>query len=79
MRKNARTSLSPRGEAVRQYQKQGYEKWKEKHGYGKRWSVEGFFSAVKRCFGETVRAASPQGMIREVKRKFTLYNLVTRI
>ena len=79
IRKNARTSLSPRGEAVRQYQEQGYEKWKEKHGYGKRWSVEGFFSAVKRCFGETVRAASPEGMIREVKRKFALYSLVSNL
>lgn len=79
IRKNAKTSLSPRGESVRQFQEQGYERWKEKQDYGKRWAVEGFFSAIKRCFGETVRAASPEGMIREVKRKFTLYNLMTSI
>jgi hypothetical protein len=79
IRKDARRSLSPRGEAVKEFKELGYEKWKEKHGYGKRWAVEGFFSAVKRCFGETVRAASPEGMIREVKRKFALYNLVTTL
>ncbi|KXB08526.1 hypothetical protein AKJ56_01050 [candidate division MSBL1 archaeon SCGC-AAA382N08] len=79
LRKNANTGLSPRGKAAREFHKLGYEKWKEKHNYGKRWSVEGFFSAVKRCFGETVRAATPEGMVREVKRKFALYNLVTKI
>lgn len=79
LRKNAKTGLSPRGKAAKEFHKLGYEKWKKEHDYGKRWSVEGFFSAVKRCFGETVRAASPEGMVREVKRKFALYNLVTRI
>ncbi|KXB07259.1 hypothetical protein AKJ54_00470 [candidate division MSBL1 archaeon SCGC-AAA382K21] len=79
LRKNVKTGLSPRGEAAKEFHDFGYEEWKEKHDYGKRWSVEGFFSAVKRCFGETVRAASPKGMIREAKRKFALYSLATRI
>ncbi|KXA93275.1 hypothetical protein AKJ64_01040 [candidate division MSBL1 archaeon SCGC-AAA259E17] len=79
LRKDANTGLSPRGEAAKQFHDLGYEEWKEEHDYGKRWSVEGFFSSVKRCFGETVRATSPEGMFREVKRKFALYNLVTRI
>ncbi|KXB03461.1 hypothetical protein AKJ47_02175 [candidate division MSBL1 archaeon SCGC-AAA261G05] len=79
IRKNARTGLSPRGQAAKEFQELGHEEWKKKHEYGKRWAVEGFFSAVKRCFGETVRAASPAGMVREVKRKFGLYNLVTKI
>ena len=79
IRKNARRGLSPRGQAVKEFQKLGYKAWKKKHEYGKRWAVEGFFSAVKRCFGETVRAATPEGMAREVKRKFGLYNLVANI
>ncbi|KXB04790.1 hypothetical protein AKJ50_02010 [candidate division MSBL1 archaeon SCGC-AAA382A13] len=79
LRKNASTGLSPRGQAAREFHKLGYEKWKKEHDYGKRWTVEGFFSAVKRCFGETVRATSPNGMIREVKRKFALYSLLTTI
>jgi len=32
--------------------------------------VGGFFSAVKRCFGETGRATSVEGMLREVEKKF---------
>lgn len=79
IRKNARGGLSPRGKAAREFKKLGYEEWKKKHEYGKRWAAEGFFSSVKRCFGETVRAASPGGMVREVKRKFTLYNFITKI
>jgi len=63
-----------RQKAALEWKKLGYEGWKEKHGYGRRWSVEGFFSAVKRCFGESVRATSPEGMIREVGMKFVLFN-----
>lgn len=79
LRKDAKTGLSPRGQAAKEFQELGYEEWKEKHKYGRRWAVEGFFSAVKRCFGETARAAKPSGMVREVKRKFELYNLITKI
>ncbi len=28
------------------------------HQYGRRWAAEGYFSAVKRRFGESVRATS---------------------
>ncbi|KXA98022.1 hypothetical protein AKJ40_04980 [candidate division MSBL1 archaeon SCGC-AAA259M10] len=79
LRKDANTGLSPRGKAAKQFHDLGYEEWKEEHDYGKRWSVEGLFSAVKRCFGETVRATSPEGMFREVKRKFALYNWVASL
>lgn len=79
IRKDAKTGLSPRGQAVKEFKKLGYEKWKKKHKYGKRWAVEWFFSAVKRCFSETVRVASPEEMVKEVKRKFALYSLVAKI
>lgn len=79
IRKNAKRGLSPRGQAVKEFQKLGYEGWKKKHEYGRRWAAEGLFSAIKRCFGETVRATSTEGMIKEVKRKFALYNLVAKI
>ncbi len=68
--------LSDRAFAVREFQRLGYEKWKKKHNYGKRWSAEGFFSAIKRCFGETVRATSVEGAITEVRRKFMFYNML---
>jgi hypothetical protein len=80
IRKNAsQKGLSERAFAVREFQKLGYEKWKKKHGYGGRWTAEGVFSAVKRCFGETVRATSVEGMMLEVRRKFLLYNMLLNL
>jgi len=66
-----------RQQAVLERRKLGYKGWKEKHDYGMRWpGSEGIFSAVKRCFGESVRATSQDGMVREVKRRFCLYSLL---
>ena len=36
---------------------------------GRRWAVEGYFSSVKRQFGESVRATSAEGMAREAMWK----------
>ena len=80
IRKNAsRKGLSDRAFAVCEFQNLGYDSWKEKHGYGRRWAAEGFFSAVKRCFGETVRATSVEGMFREVEKKFLFYNMMLKL
>lgn len=68
---------SPRAYAVRDFKDLGFQKWKKKHRYGKRWSVEGVFSAVKRCFGEALRASSVNGMIKEVARKFIFYDILS--
>jgi hypothetical protein len=38
--------------------------------YGKRWKIEGVFSSMKRIFGESVRANSKEGMLREAMMKF---------
>ena len=70
---------SSRSMAVLEYQKMGYKGWRQMHQYGRRWAVEGLFSSIKRIFGETVRAASPEGMISEVKRAFILYNILISI
>lgn len=70
---------SPRAYAVRDFLELGYQKWKKKHRYGKRWIVEGVFSAVKRCFGETLRASSINGMIKEVARKFIFYDILSSL
>lgn len=77
IRENARSKgLSDRAYAVRERQALGYDKWKEKHRYGQRWAVEGYFSAVKRCFGETIKATKTENMKKEAQRKFTLYSLL---
>jgi hypothetical protein len=79
IRKNAnqRARGSPyRKKCVRELKEMGYERWKEKHDYGKRWAVEGVFSSVKRIFGESVRAHSQISAIQEAKRKFMIYNML---
>jgi len=81
MRKSASTrsrGSSYRAQCVRERKKLGEKKWKEKHKYGERWAVESYFSAVKRIFGEYVSATSPEGMIKEVRMKFFLYNMLLR-
>jgi len=81
VRKNASTrsrGSSYRAQCVRERKKLGEKKWKEKHKYGERWAVESYFSAVKRIFGEYVSATSPEGMIKEVRMKFFLYNMLLR-
>ncbi|MGF3495008.1 MAG: IS5/IS1182 family transposase, partial [Methanothrix sp.] len=37
------------------------------------------FSAIKRIFGETVRATSKESMIREVRRMFTFYTIILSV
>ncbi|MBU7010720.1 MAG: transposase [Theionarchaea archaeon] len=79
VRKNASTRArgSPyRAQCVRELKRIGYNAWKEKYCYGMRWTSEGFFSAVKRIFGEDMRATSREGMIQEVKMKFIFYNTI---
>ena len=70
---------SARSTAVLEFKKMGYKGWKQMHQYGRRWAVEGFFSSIKRIFGETVRASSQAGMVSEVKRSFILYNILMNI
>lgn len=52
----------------------GYDKWAKKMSYGMRWpGTEGIISAVKRKFGERVKARKEENMLREAKRKFWAY------
>lgn len=64
---------------VAKFQELGYEEWAEKTGYGQRWvGTEGIFSAVKRKFGERVRAKTEENMLREVKRRFWAYETIRK-
>ncbi len=69
---------SARSMAVLEY-KMGYKGWRQMHQYGIQWAVEGLFSSIKRIFGETVRADSPEAMISEAKKAFILYNILISI
>lgn len=80
IRKNA--SLDPDGKGswrrkqeVLKYRKLGYKKWAKDTSYGRRWTgTEGIFSAVKRIFGENIRARKTENMFHEIRRKFWAYD-----
>ncbi|MDI6856416.1 MAG: transposase, partial [Candidatus Thermoplasmatota archaeon] len=64
----------PRKKYAREFRKLGYERWRDKYDYGKRWYSESTFSAVKRKGGEYVRATKLENMFHEVKLKYLFYN-----
>jgi Transposase DDE domain len=64
---------------VKKYKKLGYKKWAKKNKYGRRWTgTEGIFSAVKKIYGENVRAHKVENMCLEAKRKFWAYQIIKR-
>jgi len=59
--------------------KLGYEKWAKKRRYGMRWpGTESVFSAVKRKFGENVRAHGVENALKEAKMKFWVYEAMKK-
>ena len=50
------------------------EAWKAASRYGRRWTIEIVFSAVKRLFGSDVRALKWKNIVQEVGLKVALYN-----
>jgi hypothetical protein len=68
-----------RSNEVLKYQKKGYKKWSKEQEYGLRWvATEGIFSAVKRKYGERVRARKEENMLKEAKRKFWAYETIKK-
>ncbi|HLH85496.1 MAG TPA: IS5/IS1182 family transposase, partial [Thermoplasmataceae archaeon] len=65
-----------RGKTAREIRKLGEYQWKNIHEYGKRWSVEIYFSGLKRVMGEIIRARKPAYMIQEVGLKVLYYNMM---
>lgn len=80
IRKNAIVKAgTQRAESVLEFQKYGYDSWKEVHKYGRRWAAECVISAIKRIFGETVRATSIEGMFCEVRRMLAFYTIILSV
>ena len=46
-----------------------------KQGYTRRWSVESFFSALKRTIGSSLSARRPDQMLAEAALKVLAYTL----
>jgi len=68
-----------RSAEVKKYKKLGYKKWAKQKKYGRRWpGTEGIFSAVKKIYGERVRAHKVENMCLEAKRKFWSYQVIKR-
>jgi len=64
---------------VKKYKKLGYKKWAKQNEYGRRWTgTEGIFSAVKKIYGERVRAHRVDNMCLEARRKFWAYQVIKR-
>lgn len=55
------------------YRSQMSESWLKKIGYGLRWHVETFFSAMKRTMGATLNARSDRGLFLEAALKVLTY------
>jgi hypothetical protein len=80
VRKNAIVKAgSERAESVLQFQKYGYDSWRIVHQYGRRWAAESVFSAIKRIFGETVRATSIEQMFNEIRRMLAFYSIILSV
>ena len=73
------TDCLPRNQAVLERNNIGYKPWAKKHGYGHRWTAtEGIFSAMKRIFGEQIKATSEKGMRKEAACKIWAYQKLKR-
>lgn len=81
IRKNASTKSKGskrRAREVRDYKRKGYAEWAKENEYGLRWpGTEGFFSAVKRKFGEKIRSKQLENMCREGERRFWAYDCMS--
>jgi len=71
-RKNAKMFNSLTKEQKLENQK----KWKINVGYGRRWSAEIAFSTFKRILGENISARVWCNVVREIKFKVMIYNLM---
>jgi transposase len=52
-----------------------YERWKKRHGYGRRARVESAISSFKRTFGEHISSVKWENMTRELLVKASVYNM----
>lgn len=68
-----------RQEAVLYVQENGYERWREKVGYGYRWMSETANSALKGRFGEYMQSRTFDNMCREIGWMISVYNILRTV
>jgi transposase len=64
---------------VREVKEIGYQAWREKYRYGRRWTTETTFAAAKRIAGEHVSVSKSENMLQEAKLKFVFYNILLNL
>lgn len=72
------SSKNPRKKYAKEFHELGYEKWRDKYEYGKRWYSEIPHSVVKRKCGEYVRATKKEHMHHEARLKYLFYNALIK-
>lgn len=65
-----------RRDEIRKLQECGYKLWAYRKRYGKRWAVEGIFSAVKRMFSENTTSKSEKTLRAEAVQRFWAYDVL---
>jgi len=78
-RKNSSTKArgSPaRAKMVREVKEIGYEGWRDKYRYSKRWICESTFSRAKRGYGEYVTAVKWENMVNEIRFQYAMLNVM---
>jgi len=75
-RKNSSTKARGSPARARMVREIGYEGWRDKYGYGKRWIGEATFSRAKRGYGEYVTAVKWENMVNEIRFQYTMLNVM---
>jgi len=75
-RKNSSTKARGSPARARMVREIGYEGWRDKYGYGKRWIGEATFSRAKRGYGEYVNAVKWENMVNEIRFQYAMLNVM---
>jgi transposase len=74
LRRNAKLTNNLGRSRIIRYMRDSGKDWERELGYNKRWSVESFFSAYKRVFGEYVSGRSMDTIKKEIFLKLLIMN-----
>lgn len=65
-----------RGKTARAIRNMEEDHWKRVHEYVKRWTMEIYFSGLRRFMGEIIRIRKPEYVIQEAGLKVLYYNMM---
>ena len=72
----SRKNIRMFGQLTEEQKRQNQRQWKKDAGYGRRWSAEIAISTFKRVLGESVSARVWCNVVREIKFKAMVYNMM---